>query len=201
MKDKLDNKVVTGDVMLEIGRGFDSASPRNYFMNLWEVPENYDNCHGFQYNIDGKKYLFAWANLKDSYKVDISLFPKSFKFSFYHGMDHIQTTLEDGEVLDLINKSDWKEKIILVSKVEQFAVREKIIINSIEDIKNNIKELVKEGYVPHELMTSVLKVAKVNKTNPDFGNFKGEIGLAYYNDMLHYHAIINMVELNTKSKR
>lgn len=66
-------------------------------------------------------------------------------------------------------------------------------INSIIDVVENIEELAKPGYLPHEIMDSVLNAFKVSKTNPDFGNFKGEIGMAYMYDSMKYQYIIKAI--------
>jgi hypothetical protein len=50
--------------------------------------------------------------------------------------------------------------------------------------------------VPHEIMDSVLKALNVGKTNPNFGNFKGEIGIAYFYDMIKYSFIIKAISEN-----
>jgi len=200
MKDILGKEVKPGDILLEVGRG--GYGTKLYFMRLWEMPENYIG-HGYEYHITEEKSLFAWTYLDKCFKLDLNILPEEFKFSFYHGMSDISTIIDPGEIpineeaaMELINNSDWKENTISIKDVDRFKKMQSIKITSFQDIKNNIKELTKPGYIPAELIYDVLKVAKINKTNPDFGNYKGEIGIASVYDQLYYEAVINKIAEN-----
>lgn len=196
MKDMFGTKLKEGDVLLEIGRGGGGnfgSDDRYYIMKLWEMMTPFDG-HAFVYDIDGSKSKFAWASLNKSCKINFDDFPPEFKYSFYHGMSHLESSIDSGTILQLIEKSDWKNRAISVEQVDQFHKLSAIKINSIQDIKDNIDILSKNGHVPHELVNDVFKVAMVNKTSPDFGNFKGEIGLASMYDSLNYGAIIEYIK-------
>ena len=195
--DLLGNEVKTGDVLLELGRGWGSliGSDYKYHLKLWEMPERFDG-HAYEYSIDGTKHIFAWAYAGNAVKVDMSLMPDGFEYSFKHGMSDISSKIETGPLLEIIENSDWKEHEVKKEQVERFDFMKTLKIETINDIVANIDELKKPGYVPHEIMDSVLKAVNIGKTNPDFGNFKGEIGMAYYYDMMHYKAIIEAISQN-----
>lgn len=200
MKDINGHIIKNGDILLELRRG--SLFINNNLFNilkLWEM-NNVDtfNGDGYIYNIANDKHSFKWACPSNSIIVKRKYFPINFYYSFYHGMSDLYTTSNLRDIHDLINNSNWKNNIVKKEHVEQFNFRKSILITSIKDIEDNIIELNKDGYVPHELMNAVLKVASINNTNPNFGNFKGEIGMAYNYDMQNYNSIIKYIALNKK---
>ena len=193
----IDNaEVKEGDVLLEIGRGYEyDGEKKTFAIKLWELPKC-DDGSGYEYNIDGKKSQYWWASVSNSYKVNLDIFPKEFRFSFYHGMSGLNTTIENGTVEELINSSNWKDKMICEKQVSHYNNLTVLKIHSINDIKNNINILSTKGYVPRSLMMSVFKAVSEKATNPDFGNFKGEIGIAGMCDMFKYMAIIEHFKEN-----
>lgn len=102
--------------MLEYGtgRGFDY-----YILRLWEMidpdPITFIN-HGVRYDFIGKRHLFAWTNLGNSYRLDPNNISDEFKLAFYHGMFEIQTKIKEGTPDELINNSDWENHYILIKK-------------------------------------------------------------------------------------
>lgn len=196
MKDKLGNEVVAGDVLLETGVGFGSCEgKRVYFMKLWRKPIENDGS-GVIYNIDGYPSVFKWASVKNSIKVDFSLLPDNFEYSFLHGMSDLDCKLKEGSLVDLINNSDWINKQVKKEDVDRFNFLRALKIETVDDIIANIDELKKGGYIPRELMDSVLSAVRVSKTNPDFGNYRGEIGMAYLRDMVNYECVIRSLAAN-----
>jgi len=195
--DLLGNEVKSGDVLLELGRGWGCLSGRDYVysMKLWEMPDNFDG-HAYRYSIDGGKHIFAWAHVGNAVKVDMSIMPEGFEYSFKHGMSDLSSKIQEGTLLELIENSDWREHEVKKEQVERFEFMKTLKINGIEDVIKNIDELKKPGYVPREIMYGVLNAVKIPKTNPDFGNFRGEIGIAYYYDLIHYKAIIEALSEN-----
>ena len=138
MEDIIGNKVLEGDVLLEIGRGSGFDGEKHFFsLKLSEMPKSF-NGHGYAYSIDETKHLWAWASLDNSYKINFADFPPEFRYSFYHGMSDLNTSLKKGNQLELISNSNWEDKIITKKVVDHYNKLESIKIDSIEDIQNNI---------------------------------------------------------------
>ena len=189
MKDALGNKVKTGDILIELGRGGGySKGERFYSLRIWQMPASKDGS-GFTYDIDGKRRKYWWTIVKNSIKINLDKMPVDFKYSFYHGMCDINTTIEYGTLKELINNSDWKNNKVNKKEVERFELLKKIKIITIKDIINNIDELKKEGYLPNKLVSDVLKVAKIGNVSVK----NGEIGIAAMQDVLNYKNIIDMI--------
>jgi len=184
--DLLGNKVKTGDVLIELGRGGGwNGEQRYYSLKIWQKPSSNDGS-GFEYGIGGKKNRYWWAFVRNSIKVDMSLMPDGFEYSFKHGMSDISTTIEDGTLQELIENSNWEDHEIKKEQVERFEFMQTLKIETIDDLKNNIDELKKGGYVPHEIVSNVLNIVGAGRTPVH----NGEIGIAGMYDHLHYQAII-----------
>lgn len=193
MKDLLGNKVKTGDILLELGRGFGSlgVSDYKYSLKIWEMPEKFDG-HAYCYSIDGTKHIFAWAHIESAVKLDMSLMPEGFEFSFKHGMSDIASKIEQGTLLELIENSDWKQHEVKKEEVERFEFIKSLKIEKVEDIVSNIEELKKGGYVPHEIVSKVLDITGIGTTPVN----NGEIGIASMYDQMHYQSIIETISKN-----
>jgi hypothetical protein len=193
MKDLLGNEVKTGDILLELGRGLGSLSGSDYkyHLKLWEMPERFDG-HAYYYSIDGTKHIFAWADVKSAVKVNLSLMPDGFEFSFKHGMSDIASKIEQGTLLELIENSDWKQHKVKKEEVERFEFMKSLKIYKLEDIVTHIEELKKGGYVPHEIVSKVLDLIGVGRTRVK----NGEIGIAAMYDQMHYQTIIETISKN-----
>lgn len=185
--DLLGNEVKTGDAMLELGRGFGclNGSGYKYTLKLWEMPDHFDG-HAYYYSIDGSKQMFAWADVGSSIKVDMNSMPDGFEYSFKHGMSDFSAKIENGTLQEIIENSNWKDHEVLKEEVERYAFLKTLKIETINDLKNNINELKKGGYVPHEIVSNVLNIIGVGRTHVH----NGEIGIAGMYDYLHYQAII-----------
>ena len=194
MKDLLGNEVKPGDVMLELGRGGGSCNgSRTYNLKLWEMPEIYDG-HAYYYSIDESVRTFAWASVGHSIKVDMSLMPDGFEYSFKHGMSDITTKIEYGTLQELIENSDWKQREIKKEDVERFKFMRDLKIEKVDDIVSNIEELKKGRYTPREIILKVLNITGVDRT----GVKNGESGIAGMFDQLKYQAIIEALSKNPK---
>jgi len=188
--DLLGNEIKTGDVMLELGRGGGCYEGKKYYsLKLWEMPEIFDG-HAYCYSIDGSKHTFAWAHVGNSIKVDMSLMPEGFEYSFKHGMSDFDTKIESGTLQDLIKNSNWKDNEIKKEQVERFEFMQTLKIETIDDLKDNINELKKGGYVPNEIVSKVLELAGVRRTPIH----NGEIGIAGMYDQMNYQAIIEAIK-------
>ena len=185
--DLLGNEVKTGDVMLELGRGFGclNGSDYKYTLKLWEVPKVMDG-RGNYYTIDGERTYFYWASIGSAIKVDMSLMPDGFEYSFKHGMSDFSTKIENGTLQELIENSNWKDNEVTKEQVERYEFMKTLKVETIDDLKNNIEELKKGGYVPHEIVSNVLNIVGIGRTPVH----NGEIGIAGMYDRLHYQAII-----------
>lgn len=193
IKDIMGNKVKAGDILLELGRGWGSLSGSDYkyHLTLWEMPETFDG-HAYYYSIDGTKHIFAWAHVRNAIKVDMSLMPDGFEFSFKHGMSDISSKIEQGTLLELIENSNWKQHEVKKEEVERFEFMKSLKIEKIEDIYNNIEELKKGGYIPHEIVSKVLEITGAERVRVN----NGEIGIAGMYDQMHYRAIIENISKN-----
>lgn len=191
--DLLGNEIKPGDILLELGRGRGSlnGSDYKYHLKLWEMPEIYDG-HAYYYSIDGTKHIFAWANVGNAIKVDMSLMPEGFEFSFKHGMSDIASKIEKGTVFELIENSNWKQHAVKKEEVERFEFMKSLKIEKVEDIASNIEELKKGGYVPREIVSKVLEVAGVAMTRAN----NGETGIAEMYDLMHYRGVIEIISKN-----
>jgi len=193
MKDLLGNKVKTGDILLELGRGWGSfsGSDYTYHLKIWQKPSGNDGS-GFAYSVDGTKHKYWWASVKNSVKIDMDIMPEGFEYSFKHGMSDIASKIEQGTLLELIENSDWKQHEIKKEEVERFKFMKSLKIEKVEDIVSNIEELKKGGYVPHEIVSKVLELTGVGRTRIN----NGEIGIAGMYDQMHYQAIIETISKN-----
>jgi hypothetical protein len=189
--DLLGNEVKTGDVMLELGRGFGSLTGSDYkhHMMLWEIPEKFDG-HAYEYSIDGSKHIFAWASIRNAVKVDMSIMPKGFEYSFKHGMSNIDSKIENGTLFEIIENSNWKDHEVKKEQVERFEFMKTLKIDTIDDLKANIDELKKGGYVPHKIVSKVLELTGIGRTPVH----NGEIGIAGMYDHMHYQVAIASIE-------
>lgn len=188
MEDRLGNSVKPGDVLLQLYRGSGDSTGKGYthWMQLWEMPEHYDG-HGYNYNMDGSKYSFAWVDLKYSIKVDLATMPEGFEYSFKHGMGSIRSKIEEGSVVELIENSNWKQNEILQEDVEKHLYLSSLEINTIEDIYKNAEFIQSCKTIPNRLLNKVLKV--YNHERATIHN--GEIGLAMIQDSLAFSSIIH----------
>lgn len=194
MRDLLGNKVKVGDILLELGRGWSfDDSGFEYHLKIWQKPSGNDD-YGFEYSIDGKKHKFWTADVEDSVKIDMSIMPDGFEFSFKHGMSNIASKIEEGTALELIENSNWKQHEVTKEQVERFKFMQSLKIEKLEDIFSNIEELKKDGYVPHEIVSKVLELTGVRRTLVN----NGEIGMAWVCDQVHYQDIIKNIS-KTKS--
>jgi hypothetical protein len=194
-KDINKNPVKTGDVMADFnGLHMNNEGKTIYDIVLFSVPGARDGS-GYYYDITGKKCKYWWAHPHESYKIDLNDYPKEFGFSFYHGMHDLCSETNEGSIKDIILNSDWEKRIIHQSFIDEFDRKNKISIKSISDILENLEDLIKDP-IPTKLMYDVLEVCNTQKTNPDFGEWRGETGIAFYNDTLKYHAIMECI-INT----
>lgn len=184
--DLLGNEIKAGDVLLELGRGGGwNGEERHHSLKLWEMPEVFDG-HAYYYSIDGSKNTFAWAHVGNAIKVDMELMPDGFEYSFKHGMSDFNTKIENGTLNEIIESSNWKIYEVKKEEVERYEFMKTLKTETLDDLKNNIEELKKGGYVPHEIVSNVLSIAGVGRASVH----NGEIGIAGMYDQMHYQSII-----------
>lgn len=190
LQDALGNKVYPGDVLVNYDRGISYfRDHKQYHAKLWEIQYPFDG-HGIYYNIDNRKCEFAWCGLHNSVKVDFDDFPASFKYSFYHGLHDLHTTLQKGTAKQLIDHSDWKEHVVLPSDLDLYHQKKNLKLECLQDIKDNIDLLLTPGVIPNQVMDKVFDIAKVSCTLP----VNGEIGYASLMDSLNYSAILHHIK-------
>ena len=184
--DSLGNEVKPGDVLIEPtgGNPFNDDTYK-CSIRIWEMPETYDG-HGYDYSIDGQKHKFAWASVRNSFKVDFSSLPKEFQYSFKHGMERIYSKHSTGTAEEIIKNSNWKIYEIQKEKVDRHFYLKTLKIETMEDLKANVHELSKGGYIPGNIVDKTLELVGVNNAIPH----NGEIGLAALNDHFAFSAAI-----------
>lgn len=176
------------DVLLE-STGFSTlGGQRSYNYTLWEFPEEYYEGQGYHYDLGGDKEYFKWARLENSQKVDFSCFPDHFRFSFYHGLWQLSSPAGvDTSVYQIINNSDWEANQVTPNQVAVYMKKKTLKIETIEDIKQNIKLLRSPGPTPFELAKRVFEVCDVPLTPV----YNGEIGIASLTDAVKYRVILD----------
>ena len=107
-------------------------------------------------------------------------------------MSDISSKIEQGTLLELIENSNWKQHEVKKEEVERFEFMKSLKIEKIEDIYNNIEELKKGGYIPHEIVSKVLEITGAEQVRVN----NGEIGIAGMYDQMHYRAIIENISKN-----
>ena len=188
-KDMLGNSVKTGDILLELGRGCgnDGKGNRTFSLKLWQKPSSNDGS-GYEYEIDGTKSKYWWASVSESIKVDMKLMPNGFEYSFLHGMSDLETTIENGTLLELINNSDWEDCKVEERQVEICSILDKLEINTIQDIANNI-DILSEGVIPRRIISKVFEIFGLKNSTVK----NGETGISSFYDMCKYLDILNIV--------
>lgn len=181
LTDKIGQNVDVGDILVEeCGWG-----PYTMY-NVWEMPPCFDG-HGIKYNIEGKKYMFAWASAKSATKLDVALLPEEFVFSFHHGMGDINAPniYQKEDIYTIIKFSNWKEKMITQDDVDKYIAASKIKLNSFMDIYDNWDILFAGKYLPADAGVELLQLFKI--TSAPIIN--GELGLAIFQDHLRLYGI------------
>ena len=191
MKDMIGNDVFPKDVLLELrlGGGWDGKI-RTYPLKIWEMPENKFDGHAYAYNINGSRYEYAWAYLQSAVKLNQEEMPDGFMFSFYHGMSDLETTLEKGELLDIIESSNWHRKMIKKEDVEEYDEADKIILSSKKDVFDNVDTLRNSKFINYKIMKKVLDLFGIDENKA----VNGESGIAMMYDIQNYSAILYEVK-------
>lgn len=184
------NKINTGDVLIELGRGGGYIDGKEYHsLRIWQKPSSNDGS-GFTYGINGKKSRYWWTSVKNSIRVNFNELPTEFEYSFNHGMSDLRCDIKSGTIKELISKSNWNDVKINKSEVDRFEFMKTLKISTLDDVKENIGELKKGGYVPREIVSKVLELAEVGRVPV----YNGEIGIAGMYDQMHYQAILEAIE-------
>ena len=197
MKDVDGNDVFTGDVVLEIrGCGYDKDIGRYTSAKLWKIPSKRDGS-GYTYTSDGKRTWFKWADYKKAKKVDFSLMPEGFEYSFLHGMSDIDFTgdFSGCSVADIVARSDWEKNRKTPEDTGRFDALKALKLESMEDIERNIDFLFQYGPVPNSVVDSVLSIAKVRQ--PQLVN--GELGIMAFQTMVLYSSILKKIKDERRS--
>lgn len=193
MKDVNENIVKTGDVLLEESGGGSGGGRKSFrSFTLWEMPSRY-NGKGYQYSLDGKKHLFAWADVEQSVKLSIKELPKEFVFSFYHGMCGFDSYSRGNRVSEILGDSNWKEKTISENDVSVFKKLQRLKLSSIEDVRKNLDMFTTAKYIPNRLISSVIRLAGGERAVM----VNGELGMAMFEDMLAFQSIVHSMQERT----
>jgi len=190
LKDSLGNEVYPGDVLLEYGCGGSSFDgQQKYAIHLWEMIYPFKG-YGINYVLDSEPYKLCWFGLKKSIKVDFDQFAPEFKYSFYHGMSQLYTTIKSGTLKELIDNSDWKNKIVNPYDVDLYLKKKNLTLDSIDDIKKNIDLLIGPGATPRVVVDKILDIAGASHAPV----INGEIGFAAIQDSISYSEILDQIK-------
>ncbi len=177
MKDKEGNIVSAGDVLIELGRGFSIEDGMcSYSLKIWEMPEQY-NGNGYVYSTDGERMEFWWANVGKSIKITEENTPAEFIFSFFHGMNDLDSLLEHGTIEEIIFSSNWEDKIVLQSDVDKYVsdlrIANELKIKTKEDFINNFDIIKNLSVLPNNLISDIFNVHDIEMPKM----YNGELGL------------------------
>lgn len=193
MEDLKNRLIEPGMIMMEVGRGLKWENKKEYYsLKLWEFPVNYSG-QGLEYNLDGEKHEWYWANYKSSYILDKSSLPEEFMFSFYHGMSDLYTTIKKGSIEELINNSDWEERAIFKEDIDNYCKLKDITLNNLSDIKNIIPLMEKSKYIPRKIVESTINIAGAKLHDV----INGESGIAVLYDNMLFNQIIHYLKSET----
>lgn len=124
MKDINHKNIKKDDILAEIIGG--CRRDRKWFdtIALWEYKGQTDGS-GYRYNIENNPYSYWWVNPNKSFILDKNKLPEDFLFSFYHGMEYLDTPEEqnNNDIIDRVLNSNWKEKSINKIDVEDYEKR------------------------------------------------------------------------------
>jgi len=188
-KDMTGNEVNTGDILLEIGRGWgnDGKGNETFSIKLWQLPSSTDGS-GYQYAIDGRRSKYYWANTQRSLRVDMKQMPEGFEYAFFHGMSDLDTSIEYGTVPELINKSNWEKVKVTEEQVRKYDLLAGLQLETEEDVEKNI-DLLAEGHIPSHIVSKVLDIYGFKKRKAK----NGEIGIASLFNMMSYSVIMRYI--------
>ena len=186
LTDSLGKEVYPGDVLLEYDCGGDG---QKYRINLWEIIYPFKG-YGINYGLDSEPYKLCWFGLKKSIKVDFDQFAPEFKYSFYHGMSKLYTTIKRGTLKELIDNSDWEDKIVDEYEVDLYLKKKNLRLESIDDIKKNIDLLTGPGATPNLVVEKILDIVKLSPTPM----VNGELGYAFLMDSFNYMDVLDKIK-------
>ena len=153
-QDVFGKDVIPRDILLE-NTGSSGDMQR---IRVWEIPENYCGL-GYEYDITGKKHSFAWARVGDSMVLHKSDMPLGFEYSFKHGMNTIYSSIGEGEPKEIIENSDWEDRLISQDDLKLYDFLKNIEVTSKKHIIELIELLYKRDRVctiPYSFIVRVM---------------------------------------------
>ena len=183
-------RVRTGDLMAEVSGGGMWQGREFSSICLFEVPKVRDG-HGYHYNNDGKRSLFAWASPTSSYTLDVTKLPDGFVFAFKHGLCHIDVDVcfMGSDIHEAIAHSDWKNRAITPEDVASLKAASNIQISSFMDIAERWDTIFCTKWVHHQIVEQVLQLVSYKGTTV----INGEVGMARMQDELTFLSIYEVL--------
>ena len=165
------------------GKGSDGISVKIYV-------EPTDDGHAYRFDTLGNKYLFAWADIKRAKCFESDELPKKMWQSIQHGTHHALIPNGAGKEWGL---GDLKYEKVKMNEVEAY----KEVIEKIDDVKtlDEFKELYptikKSNRVGMRVIRKLFSICEVS----EMPEHNGEMGIAYFNNLMRYHALLEELEI------
>jgi hypothetical protein len=169
-----------GSVYMEpSGGSFSKKEGERFWWSLWEDSARTPG-HGVYYDFHKKPHEFAWVDYDGAIKLTESNTPAGFLYSFYHGMNRIETKLETGTTEVLISMSNWREVQVTKEKVSKYEADvvygDTVTLISVEDIISHARELRALSLFTPRLRSLLFAVTGARMP----GCSNGEIGIQEY---------------------
>ncbi len=124
--DKTGKKLKSGDLLLECSALYGGRGPNGdfYFMRFWFYYGQHGSL-GYHYDRMGELNEFWHVCSMDSYIIDKKRLPKELLYAIKHGGRDFETLIICDDPYEMIDKSNWREKIITPSDFRRYKKRYK----------------------------------------------------------------------------
>ena len=170
---------------------YDGGGGGKTWINVYVDPT--DDGHGYWFTAEGKKTKFAWVHPSEATVFDSSELPEDLWYSIQHGVHHLEVdsskskgwTWDDLEYTK-VSKEETAAYLEACNKIKE--------VTTIEDFKALYPIIRKGRRVNHSIMDKLLDLRGIS----DVPVHNGEIGIAFYQKMCIYKAIL--IELGLEKK-
>lgn len=148
--------------------------------------EEDDGYKGYQFNEDGNKYVFYWAEPDEAKVYDSKDLPKDLLYSFRHGVCDFKVPDDKGD--------NWTPEDLIYTKVDRkrLATLRKVK-KALPDVKTldefwKLYPLIKQcGYVSIEMVDTLFGLIQLPRTPM----YNGELGMAWAQDVANFQFLCN----------
>ena len=123
------DKIKNGDLLLEPLRGYSIHDGEIFYsVCFWYYYGQHDSS-GYYYDIMGELRQFWHVSTKNSFIVDKKRIDKKLLYTINHGRhDGFRSTLKEGDLYDIIDCSNWRERILTPKEVKRYKKEMKEIL-------------------------------------------------------------------------